>query len=161
MTLAPRPTFRRAFTFVEIMVVVVLIGIIAAIVVPRFGNITDEARTSALKSVAGGARASIAAYRTRSVISGAALYPTPAQFTTPGAVIEGPIDANPFTGVGGVQTVSAAQAAARAVLNPTQYGWNYFVDNTSVPPQAIFYANSDAATTATGSGGTVLTANQL
>ncbi len=154
-------SFRRAFTFVELMVVVVVIGIIAAIVVPRFGNVTDEAKTAALKSVAGGVRASIAAYRTRSVIAGAASYPTLAQLTTPGTVVENTVDANPFTGVTGVQAVSAAQAGARAVINPGQYGWNYHVDNSSTPPQAIFYANSDAATTATGSGGAVLTANQL
>ena len=152
---------RSAFTFVEVMVVVVLIGIIAAIVIPRFGNVTDEARTSALQSIVGGVRASISSYRTSSVISGAASYPTLAQLTTPGTVVETALEVNPFTNVGGVHAVTQAQAAARAVINPTQYGWNYYVDNSTSPPQAIFYANCTDVTTQTNSSGSALTANQL
>lgn len=38
---------RHAFTLVEILIVVVILGIIAAIVVPRFGSATDEARAGA------------------------------------------------------------------------------------------------------------------
>jgi len=34
---------RRAFTLVEILIVVVILGILAAIVVPRFANARDEA----------------------------------------------------------------------------------------------------------------------
>lgn len=156
---APAPA--RAFTFIEIMIVVVVIGIIAAVVVPRFGNVSDQARTTALQSVLGGVRASISAYRTRTVITGAAQYPSLAQLTTPGTVVESDIEPNPFTGVRGVRAVTAAQAAARAVGSTAQYGWNYYVDNTTTPPQAIFYANSTTATTATNSSGAVQAANQL
>ena len=39
---------KGGFTLVEILVVVVLLGILAAIIVPRFTNAGEEARTSAL-----------------------------------------------------------------------------------------------------------------
>ncbi len=41
-----RSTNRSAFTLVEILIVVVILGILAAIVVPRFAGATDEARQS-------------------------------------------------------------------------------------------------------------------
>ncbi len=38
---------RRAFTLVEILIVVVILGILAAIVVPQFSNASEEARQGA------------------------------------------------------------------------------------------------------------------
>ncbi len=39
----PFPTGRRAFTLVEILIVVLILGILAAIIVPRFSSASDEA----------------------------------------------------------------------------------------------------------------------
>ena len=39
---------KNGFTFVEILIVVVLLGILAAIAIPHFTNATTEARTSVL-----------------------------------------------------------------------------------------------------------------
>ena len=46
MHASTRP-FRSAFTLVEILIVVVILGILAAIVVPRFSGAADEARQGA------------------------------------------------------------------------------------------------------------------
>lgn len=151
----------RAFSLLEVMIVVIVIGILAAVVVPRFAGATDEARTASAQAVLGGVRASIASFRTRAVIAGDDPFPTLAELTSVGTVVQSEIGANPFTGVAGVQTVSQEQAAARAVVNEQAAGWNYFVDNSGAPPVAIFYANCDDETTATGSGGGVATGNEL
>ncbi|MEM0914207.1 MAG: prepilin-type N-terminal cleavage/methylation domain-containing protein [Planctomycetota bacterium] len=45
VTPVPRPT-RSAFTLIEILIVVVILGILAAIVVPQFSNATTPARYS-------------------------------------------------------------------------------------------------------------------
>lgn len=141
--------------------VVTIIGILAAVVVPKFAGVSDEARSSALEGAVGGVRASIASFRTRAVIAGSDPYPTVNQLTTSGAVIQGEMPINPFNQRSSIQAVSAQQAKARSVISPDTVGWNYFVDNASDPPQAIFYANStDATTIPDGSGGTK-TANQL
>ena len=42
-----QPTTRTGFTLVEILIVVVILGILAALVVPKFSNATDEAKMGA------------------------------------------------------------------------------------------------------------------
>lgn len=133
--------FARAFTFVEVMIVVVVISILAAVVIPRFGGVSQQAKAAATESSLGGVRASIAAYRTKQVLAGLPPFPSVAQLTAAGTVVQGDFPINPFTGVSGVQTVTLTQAQARTVSNSAQYGWNYYVDNTATPPVAIFYAN--------------------
>jgi prepilin-type N-terminal cleavage/methylation domain-containing protein len=151
----------RAFTFVEVMIVVVIVGILAAIVIPQFGGVSNDARTAALQGALGGVRSSIAGYRAKAVIAGSAPFPTLAQLTAPGTVLQSAMPVNPYNNLATVQSVTAAQASARAVVNPTQYGWNYYVDNSANPPTAIFYANSSDQTTATDGSGGFLTANRL
>jgi len=152
---------RRAFSLVEILVVVTIMGILAAVVVPRFSGVTSEARSSALEGAVGGVRASIAGFRTRAVISGSDPYPVLKELLNSGSVIQGEMPINPFNQRSSVQSVSAEQAKARSVVSPDTVGWNYFVDNSANPPLAIFYPNSpDATTIPDGAGGTK-TANQL
>jgi general secretion pathway protein G len=44
-----RQTIRRAFTLVEILIVVVILGIMATIVIPQFSNAAHEARENTLR----------------------------------------------------------------------------------------------------------------
>ncbi len=150
----------RAFSLVEIMIVVVIMGILAAVAIPRFVGASDDARTAATESTAGAVRAAIASYRTAAVIGGRGPFPDLTSLTD-GTVVKSDIPANPFTGVAGVQAVSRGQARNRTVVNSGQAGWNYFFDNESDPPTAVFYANSDAATTRSDGAGGFLTANEL
>lgn len=149
-----------AFSLVEILLVVVIMGILAAVTIPRFVGATDDARTAATESTAGAVRASIASFRTAAVIAGEDPFPGLAALTG-GSVVKSDIPANPFSGVSGVQSVSRSQAENRTVVNATAAGWNYFYDNDSDPPVAVFYANSDAPTTRSDGAGGFQTANEL
>lgn len=150
----------KAFTLVEVLIVVVILGILAAVAVPKFATASDDAKTSAIQSTVAGVRASIATFRTNAVIQGSDPYPTLLELTD-GSVIKVDIPPNSFTNIGNVQSVTLVQANARAVSNTSSYGWNYFVDNNSTPPRAIFYANSSDETTAPDGNGGTLTANEI
>ena len=48
MTIYQRHSFRRAFSLIEILMVVTLIGVLAAIVIPKFSNASELARQTML-----------------------------------------------------------------------------------------------------------------
>ena len=156
-----RSIFRHAFTFIEVAVVIIIVGILAAIVVPRFGSVTDEARSAATQGVVGSVRASIAGFRTSRLLAGGAPFPTLAELTASGTVLEQAIPPNPFTGATAVQAVNVKEAAVRAVSNSEKFGWNYYVDNAATPPVSIFYSNCETSTTVVGPKGTTQKASEL
>jgi prepilin-type N-terminal cleavage/methylation domain-containing protein len=60
-----RRTVRKAFTLVEILIVVVILGILAAIVVPQFTNATQDAQSGNLKAQLSSLNRQIELYRAR------------------------------------------------------------------------------------------------
>ena len=60
-----RRTVRKAFTLVEILIVVVILGILAAIVVPQFTNATQDAQAGNLKAQLSSLNRQIELYRAR------------------------------------------------------------------------------------------------
>ena len=64
-TLTPTNTnsIRRGFTLIEILIVVVILGILAAVVVPQFTNASDDANDAAVRSQLQTLRGQIELYR--------------------------------------------------------------------------------------------------
>ena len=60
---AIRNKSRKGFTLVEILIVVIILGILAAIVIPQFTNASQDARRSALASTVQSVRSQIELYK--------------------------------------------------------------------------------------------------
>ena len=57
---AVRNTPQGGFTLIELVVVIVILGILAAFAIPRFANIAKDARVSAINGMAGSLRSTAA-----------------------------------------------------------------------------------------------------
>ena len=58
-----RSTARKAFTLIEILIVVVILGILAAVVIPQFTNAADEANNAGVRTQLQTLRSQIELYR--------------------------------------------------------------------------------------------------
>ncbi|MFG0258196.1 MAG: type II secretion system protein [Phycisphaerales bacterium JB043] len=161
MTTAVARTRNRAFTLIELIAVMVVLAVLAGIAIPKYFDYADRAKSASLQGALGGIRTGVANFYADSSFNGSAAYPTLSELTTLGTVMQEALPNNPYNGLNTVQTVSQAAANARTTSNTTQYGWNYYVDNTTTPPEMIFFANSTDATRVDDGSGGYVDANDL
>jgi len=61
---------QRGFTLIELVVVIVILGILAATALPRFVNLQTEARISSVNGFSGGLRAAVAVVQSKWIVVG-------------------------------------------------------------------------------------------
>ncbi len=133
-----RRTIRKGFTLVEILIVVVILGILAAIVVPQFTNATQDAQAGNIKAQLDTLNNQIELYRARNNaypdLGGAGW----GDSSTAGSMIgDGYIKAlpvNPYNGQSSVGT------------DPAANGWHLIDSNGDSQWDTLGATNFDEAT---------------
>jgi MSHA pilin protein MshA len=73
---APRNLMQAGFTLIELIVVIVIIGILAAIAIPKFQDLTTDARNNTIKAIAGSLSSGYALAYAKNQISTSFTMPT-------------------------------------------------------------------------------------
>lgn len=122
MSLATRHPLARAFTLVELIVVIVVLAILSGVAIPKYFDYAQKAKESACKGTLGAVRSGIANFHANSIVSnGAATWPTLVQMQTLGTVMQEPLPANPYNNS---NTIQAATWATTPPVSGTA-GWSY------------------------------------
>ncbi|MCG3136742.1 MAG: hypothetical protein HJJLKODD_00578 [Phycisphaerae bacterium] len=128
---------KNAFSLVELVIVIVIIGIIAAIAVPRFSSATDSANRGNVKASLEVMRNALDLYKAEINFwpSNPTALTTTTTTTTPNGTVYGPyirvFPTNPTLNTTGVKIITSTATPATSDCTTTQ-GWIYNSSNGEV-----------------------------
>lgn len=111
---------QAGFTLIELVVVIVILGLLAAAALPRFINVTTDARIASLNGIAGGLRTAASLARAEYIVNGV----NSATTITMDATTVTVLDEAGNVGLGG-RPIATALGISSAMPNPDGYGVTY------------------------------------
>ena len=118
-------TNQRGFTLIELVIIIVILGILAAVAIPRYQDITAQAKEASCRGALGGLRSGVSIwYANRAVTTGTATWPTVAQVAAPDTVMAQSIPKNPYQLATNAPD-SIVTGVTKGVIVGTRGGWAY------------------------------------
>jgi MSHA pilin protein MshA len=116
----------KGFTLIELVIIIVVLGILAAVAIPKYQDISGEAKEAAGRAALGSIRSGITIfYANEAVTTGTATWPSLAELETYGTVMANGIPDNPYQAATSAPD-SICTGVTKGVLVPGgRGGWAY------------------------------------
>jgi MSHA pilin protein MshA len=133
---------QAGFTLIELIMVIVILGVLAAFALPRFADLGGEARTSSIQGLSGAIKAAANIAHAQQLADGAS--------ATTSVVLDGVT----ITMIAGYPTADAAGIGLAAQIDSN----DYTPTNPALPVGSILYSiQTDCSVSYTPAGATVTT----
>lgn len=114
------------FTLIELVIIIVVLGILAAIAIPKYQDISADAKEAACRGALGGLRSGITIwYANQAVTTGTASWPAITDLNTIGSVMEQEIPGNPYCADADFPDSIVVTANPKGTLVGADCGWAY------------------------------------
>ncbi|HOD66275.1 MAG TPA: prepilin-type N-terminal cleavage/methylation domain-containing protein [candidate division Zixibacteria bacterium] len=128
---------RRGFTLIELVIIIVILGILAAVAIPKYQDLSGEAREASARSALGSMRSAVTIfYANQAVQTGTATWPSLADLQTRGTVMAQGLPPNPYQS-NAPDSVVDGTGQVRGTVIGNRGGWVYD------PVSGELWANTD------------------
>jgi len=113
------------FTLIELIIIIVVLGILAAVAIPKYQDVTNEAKTAACKGALGNMRSGVSIYYANQIVkTGTPTWPPIDSLRNVGTVIIQSLPANPYQ-LPGSAPDSIVTGVTKGTIVGTRGGWAY------------------------------------
>lgn len=116
---------QSGFTLIELVIIIVVLGILAAVAIPKYQDITTEAKAASCKGALGSLRSGVSIYYANQIVkNGTPIWPPIDSLRRLGTVILQSLPANPYQ-LSSRAPDSIVTGVTKGTVVGTRGGWAY------------------------------------
>ena len=125
---------QRGFTLIELVIIIAVLGIIAAVAIPKYVDMISDAKESACKGALGGLRSAVSIYYANTALkTGTATWPPIDSMRTVGVVMAQGLPPNPYQ-LDANAPDSIVTGVTKGTIVGTRGGWAYLPSTGEIWP---------------------------